>query len=329
MRYFNLILMGGDTRRVMVTGALGQIGSELIPQLQRLYGTQNVLATDIKEPSNGYSGSFERLDVLKVDELRALVKKYDVDEVYHLAAILSATGEKWPDLAWDVNINGFRNVLEVAREGLIDKIFHPSSIAAFGTETPRLNTPQDTVLTPRTMYGVTKVTGELLGKYFYDKFGVDVRGIRLPGVISNVTPPGGGTTDYAVEIFYEAIKKGSYECFLRPDTTLPMIYMPDCLKAFSDLMDAPSENLKHRTSYNLSSLSFNPAELAAEIMKHRPEFTISYKPDFRQEIADSWPMSIDDSCARSEWGWSPDYDLEAMVDDMCFVLTARHESGEI
>jgi len=313
----------------MVTGALGQIGSELVPHLQLLYGTQNVLATDIKEPSGSYSSSYERLDVLNVAELRGLVKGYDIDVVYHLAAILSATGEMRPDLAWDVNINGFRNVLEMARESLIDKIFHPSSIAAFGTETPRLNTPQDTVLTPRTIYGVTKVTGELLGKYFFEKFGVDVRGIRLPGVISNVAPPGGGTTDYAVEIFYEAIERGSYECFLRPDTTLPMIYMPDCLKAFQDLMDAPSETLKHRTSYNLSSLSFNPAELAAEIMKHKPEFTITYKPDFRQEIADSWPMSIDDSCARAEWGWSPDYDLGAMVDDMCFVLAARHESGKI
>jgi threonine 3-dehydrogenase len=313
----------------MVTGALGQIGSELVPHLQLLYGTQNVLATDIKEPSGSYSSSYERLDVLNVAELRGLVKGYDIDVVYHLAAILSATGEMRPDLAWDVNINGFRNVLEMARESLIDKIFHPSSIAAFGTETPRLNTPQDTVLTPRTIYGVTKVTGELLGKYFFEKFGVDVRGIRLPGVISNVAPPGGGTTDYAVEIFYEAIERGSYECFLRPDTTLPMIYMPDCLKAFQDLMDAPSETLKHRTSYNLSSLSFNPAELAAEIMKHKPEFTITYKPDFRQEIADSWPMSIDDSCARAEWGWSPDYDLGAMVDDMCFVLAARHESDKI
>jgi nucleoside-diphosphate-sugar epimerase len=321
--------MGGDIRRVMVTGALGQIGSELIPRLQQLYGTQNVLATDIKEPSGGYSGSYEQLDVLQVDELRNLVKGYDIDEVYHLAAILSATGEMRPDLAWNVNINGFRNVLEVSREGLIDKIFHPSSIAAFGTETPRLNTPQDTVLTPRTMYGVTKVTGELLGKYFSEKFNVDVRGIRLPGVISNVAPPGGGTTDYAVEIFYEAIKKGSYKCFLRPDTTLPMIYMPDCLKAFQDLMDAPSENLKHRTSYNLSSLSFNPAELAAEIVKHKLEFTITYEPDFRQKIADSWPMSIDDSCAREEWGWSPDYDLGEMVDDMCFILSARYEKGEI
>jgi len=321
--------MGGDILRVMVTGGLGQIGSELVPRLQQLYGTRNVLATDIKEPRGGFPGSYERLDVLQADELRGLVKKYDIDEVYHLAAILSAAGEMKPDLAWDVNINGFRNVLEVAREGLIDKIFHPSSIAAFGTETPRLNTPQDTVLTPRTMYGVTKVTGELLGKYFFEKFGVDVRGIRLPGVISNVAPPGGGTTDYAVEIFYEAIKNGSYECFLRPDTTLPMIYMPDCLKAFQDLMDAPSEDLKHRTSYNLSSLSFSPAELAAEIMKHKSEFTITYKPDFRQKIADSWPMSIDDSCAREEWGWSPDYDLGAMVDDMCIVLTARHEKGEI
>jgi len=320
--------MSGDIRRVIVTGALGQIGSELVPHLQRRFGVQNVIASDIKEPDDSFSGSYERLDVLDFDEFRRMVRENDVDEIYHLAAILSATGELKPDLAWDVNINGFRNVLEVAREGLIDKIFHPSSIAAFGPETPKVNTPQNTVLTPRTMYGVTKVTGELLGKYYFEKFGIDVRGIRLPGVISNVAPPGGGTTDYAVEIFYEALKKGSYVCFLRPDTTLPMIYMPDCLKAFEALMNAPSENLIHRTSYNLAALSFNPAELAAEIQKHKPEFTITYEPDFRQEIADSWPISIDDSYARMEWGWSHEYDLEAMVDDMCFVLMARYEKGE-
>lgn len=326
---FTLILMGGDIRRVLVTGASGQIGSELVPYLQRYYGIENVIASDIRPANEDHSGPYEVLDVLDYAEYERLVVEKDVQEVYHLAAILSATGEQKPDLAWNVNINGFRNILEIARKGNVQKIFHPSSIAAFGSETPRENTPQNTILTPRTMYGVTKVTGELLGKYYYDKFGVDVRGIRFPGVISNVAPPGGGTTDYAVEIFYEAIKKGTYECFLRPDTMLPMIYMPDCLRSFKELMDAPVMNLKHRTSYNLAAMSFTPAELAAEIQKHKPEFTITYKPDYRQEIADTWPKSIDDSCAREQWGWSHDYDLKAMVDDMCFVLSSRHGKGEI
>ncbi len=320
--------MGGDVRRVLVTGAMGQIGSELVPYLRGFYGDDNVLATDIRPAMEGYEGWYEPLDVLDSEQFKRLVEENEINEVYHLAAILSATGELKPDLAWNVNINGFRNVLELARDGCIGKIFHPSSIAAFGSETPRDNTPQDTVLTPRTMYGVTKVTGELLGNYYYNKFGVDVRGIRFPGVISNVAPPGGGTTDYAVEIFYEAIKDGSYDCFLRHDTTLPMIYMPDCLRSFKELMDAPVDDLKHRTSYNLSAISFNPAELAAEIRMHLPEFTITYKPDYRQEIADTWPKSIDDSCAREEWGWSHEYDLGSMVADMIKVLRARHEKGE-
>lgn len=321
--------MGGDIGRVLVTGAGGQIGSELVPYLRGFYGTENVIASDIKPVEDGYEGPYEVLDVLNSEEYLRIVTENDVNEVYHLAAILSATGERHPDLAWNVNINGFKNILEIAKNRHVQKIFHPSSIAAFGSETPRDNTPQDTILTPRTMYGVTKVTGELLGNYYYDKFGVDTRGIRFPGVISNVAAPGGGTTDYAVEIFYEAIKKKTYECFLKPDSTLPMIYMPDCLRSFKELMDAPVDDLKHRTSYNLAAISFSPAELAAEIQKHMSEFTITYKPDFRQEIADTWPKSIDDSCAREEWGWSHDYDLEAMVDDMCFVLSARHEKGEI
>ena len=312
----------------MVTGATGQIGSELVPQLQELYGIKNVVASGRRSQSDSFKGVYEVLDVLDKTRMLEVVKQYDINEVYHLAAILSAKGEMDPGVAWDINIEGFRNVLEVAREGYVQKIFHPSSIAAFGPETPREMTPQDTVLKPRTMYGVTKVTGELLGNYFFEKYGVDVRGARLPGIISNVTPPGGGTTDYAVEIFYEAIRKGNYVCFLRPDTSLPMMYMPDCLKAFIDLMNAPLEGLKHHTDYNLAAMSFNPAELAAEIQKHKPEFTITYEPDFRQKIANSWPKSIDDSYARMEWGWSHDYDLEAMVDDMCFVLTARYEKGE-
>ena len=324
-----MVLMSGDINRILITGALGQIGSELTVDLQKTYGIDNVVATDIKEPKDDFKGAYEKLDVLDQDRMRQLIKEYDIDTVYHLAAILSATGEKRPDLAWNININGFCNLLTVAKERNVSKIFHPSSIAAFGPETPKINTPQETVLKPRTIYGVTKVVGELLGNYYFEKWGVDVRGARLPGVISNVAPPGGGTTDYAVEIFYDAIKHQKYTCFLKPDTKLPMIYMPDCLKAFKQLMEAPIENLKHHTDYNLGAISFDPAELVAEIKTHIPEFTITYEPDFRQKIADSWPKSIDDSAARSEWGWSRDYDLKAMVADMLKVLGERYQRGEL
>ncbi len=324
-----MVLMGGDINRILITGAMGQIGSELTADLQKTYGIKNVVATDIREPNEAYKGSYEKLDVLDQDRMRQLIKTYDIDTVYHLAAILSATGEKRPELAWDINIHGFCNLLTVAKEGQVQKIFHPSSIAAFGPETPRDNTPQETVLKPRTIYGVTKVVGELLGNYYFEKWGVDVRGARLPGVISNFAPPGGGTTDYAVEIFYEAIKHQKYTCFLRPDSTLPMIYMPDCLKAFKQLMEAPVEHLKHHTDFNLGAISFDPAMLAAEIKTHIPEFKISYEPDYRQKIADSWPKSIDDTAARNEWGWSPNYDLKAMVADMLKVLGERHKKGEL
>jgi threonine 3-dehydrogenase len=323
-----MVLMGGDIRRILITGAMGQIGSELTEELQTNCGVDNVLAIDIREPRDDFRGNYEKLDVLDQDRMRSLVNEYDVDTIYHLAAILSATGEKRPELAWKVNIEGFCNVMTIAKEGRISKVFHPSSIAAFGPETPRVNTPQHTVLKPRTIYGVTKVVGELLGNYYFEKWGVDVRGIRLPGVISNVAPPGGGTTDYAVEIFYEAIKHQKYTCFLKPDSTLPMIYMPDCLKSFKELMNAPLENLKHHTDFNLSALSFSPAELAAELKTHISEFKITYEPDFRQKIADSWPKSIDDNAAREEWGWKPDYDLKAMVADMLKVLGERHERGK-
>ncbi len=321
--------MGGDVRRILITGAMGQIGSELTEELQKTYGRDNVLATDIKDPREDFHGEYEKLDVLDQDRLRSLIKQYDIDTIYHLAAILSAAGEKRPDLAWKINIDGFCNVMTITKEGHVSKVFNPSSIAAFGPDTPKINTPQNTVLKPKTIYGITKVVGELLGNYYFEKWGVDVRGARLPGVISNVAPPGGGTTDYAVEIFYGAIKHQEYTCFLKPDSTLPMIYMPDCLKAFKELMTAPVENLKHHTDFNLGALSFNPAELAAAIKTHIPEFKIKYKPDFRQKIADSWPKSIDDSAAREEWGWSPDYDLDAMVADMLKVLGERHDRGEL
>jgi nucleoside-diphosphate-sugar epimerase len=318
-----------DIRRILITGALGQIGSELTEELQKIYGIKNVLATDIRDPREDYRGSYEQLNVLNQERIRSIVKEYDIDTIYHLAAILSAAGEKRPDIAWKINIQGFWNIMTIAAEGQISKVFHPSSIAAFGPETPKMNTPQHTILKPRTIYGITKVVGELLGNYYFEKWGVDVRGIRLPGVISNVATPSGGTTDYAVEIFYEAIKHQKYTCFLKPDSTLPMIYMPDCLKAFKQIMEAPVENLKHHTDFNLNALSFSPSELTAEIKKHIPEFNISYKPDFRQKIADSWPKTIDDSAAREEWGWSPDYDLNTMVKDMLRVLRERHNKGEL
>jgi len=310
----------------LITGALGQIGSELTLRLRELFGKENVVATDIRQPVVDQDGPFETLDVLMVDDLRRLIKEHEIDTVYHLAAILSATGEQKPDLAWKINIEGLMNVLNAAKDIEL-RVFHPSSIAAFGPETPRVLTPQETVLKPRTMYGITKVAGELLGNYYFEKYGVDVRGVRLPGIISNVAPPGGGTTDYAVEIFYEAIKHKKYACFLREDTVLPMMYMPDCLKAFITLMDAPLSSLEHHGDYNLAALSFNLRELAAEIKRHIPEFKIEYRPDYRQAIADSWPKSIDDSASREEWGWSPDYDMPAMVEDMISVLDARHREG--
>lgn len=315
--------MGTDGLCVLVTGATGQIGSELVPMLQGRYGRNNVIASGRREHPDDFKGVYEELDVLDKERMHKVVKQYDVNAVFHLAAILSAKGEKNPENAWEINIEGFKNVLEVTRKTAIKKIFHPSSIAVFGPETPKVMTPQETVLKPRTMYGITKVSGELLGNYYFEKYGVDVRGARLPGIISNVTPPGGGTTDYAVEIFYEAIKTGSYKCFLKPDSTLPMMYMPDCLRAFEQLMSAPIDVLKHHADFNLAGVSFSPEELSSEIQKHIPEFTITYEPDFRQEIADSWPKSIDDSAAREEWGWSPRYDLESMVTDMLKVLGKR------
>ncbi len=321
----------GVVDRVLVTGASGQIGSELTPKLREKYGIENVVASDIREPSEGLcdSGPFEILDVTDKDRMTSVVREYEIDTVYHLAAILSVKGEENPQLAWNVNIGGLYNVLEVAREEVMVRVFVPSSIAAFGPETPRENTPQETVLKPRTMYGLTKVAGELLCNYYFEKFGLDVRGVRYPGIISNKTLPGGGTTDYAVEIFYEAIKHKRYTCFLRADSTLPMMYMPDCIKATIDLMNADLSRLEHHADFNLAAISFSPEELAAEIKKHIPEFTIDYEPDHRQAIADSWPKTIDDSAAREEWGWEPSYDLPAMVEDMLKVLGERHRQGKL
>ncbi len=318
--------MSKEMKRILITGACGQIGSELTMVLRERYGTDNVVATDIrKDPSREMveSGPYEVLDVRDREKLSSVVEKYSIDTIFHMAAILSASGEKNPWLAWDVNINGLYNVLEIAREKNLTRVFVPSSIAAFGPETPRKNTPQETVLKPRTIYGITKVVGERLGEYYFWKFGLDVRGVRYPGIISSKTLPGGGTTDYAVEIFYEALKHKKYTSFLRKDTRLPMMYMPDCLKATIMLMEADLSRLKHHTDFNVAGMSFSVEELANEIKKHIPDFKIDYKPDFRQEIADSWPESIDDSAAREEWGWSPDYDLSKMTADMLEKLRKK------
>jgi nucleoside-diphosphate-sugar epimerase len=318
-----------EMQNILVTGACGQIGSELTLELRKRYGDDNVVATGHKtKPSDKLcqSGSFEFIDVTRRETVEEVVKKYNIDTIYHLAAILSAVGEERPHLAWDVNINGLYNVLEVARERKMTRVFCPSSIAVFGPETPRDNTPQETVLRPTTMYGVTKVAGELLCDYYFKRFGLDVRGARYPGIISSETLPGGGTTDYAVEIFYEAIQHQRYTCFLREDTVLPMMYMPDCIKATIDLMEADLSRLKHHADFNLAAMSFSPADLVAEIKKHIPEFTCEYQPDFRQAIADSWPMTIDDSAAREEWGWEPSYDLAAMTTDMLEKLGKRLQS---
>jgi len=308
---------------ILVTGAKGQVGSDLVAALRARYGAQQVVETDLqpRTQTDGQALPYEVLDVRDRAQLETLLDRYQVDTIYHLAGVLSARGEKNPDLCWDVNVNGLRHMLDLAHErGL--KVFWPSSIAVFGSSTPKNRTPQDTVLAPATMYGISKVSGELLCKYYADRYGVDVRSLRLPGIISYSAPPGGGTTDYAVEIFHEALRQDAYTSFVGPQTRLPMMYMPDTIRAILDLMHAAPEEVKVRTSYNLTAVSFSAEELVKEIRKHRPGFTCRYEPDFRQSIADSWPNDVDDSRAREDWGWQPAYGLPEIVADMLEKLAA-------
>lgn len=317
-------------KRILITGSFGQIGSDLTCALREVYGGENVIATDLSTNVSDRikeGGPYAQLDVLDAKKIAELVDKYKVDGIFHLAAILSAVGEKKPALAWNVNMQGTINICDVAKEKGIKRIFTPSSMAAFGPTTPFDNTPQDTILQPTTMYGITKVAGELIGKYYIDKYGMDIRGVRYPGIISNGTLPGGGTTDYAVQIYYDAIKYKKFECFLAEDTMLPMMYMPDCLKATIGLFQADKNRLIHNTDFNIASFSVTPKQIYESIKKEIPEFEITYKPDFRQAIADSWCNSIDDSCARNEWDWKPDYNLEATTKDMLEVLGKKFKKG--
>ncbi len=319
-------------KRIMVTGAVGQIGSELTLALRERYGNENVVACGRKtEPSKKLrdSGPFEWADCTQPDRLQQVVKKYNIDTIYHLAAILSAVAEAKPQLAWDVNINGLYNVLELARENDC-AVFTPSSIGAFGPGTPLDDTPQDTVQRPNTMYGVTKVSGELLCDYYHKRFGVDARGVRYPGIISNETLPGGGTTDYAVAIYYGAIKEKKYTCYLKQGTYLDMMYMPDAIKAAMDLMEADPDKLIHRNAFNVTAMSFAPEHIFEEIKKRIPDFSMDYEVDpVRQAIAESWPNKMDDTAAKQEWGWEPSFDLARMTDDMLSVLGEKNARGEL
>ncbi|MBL7776115.1 MAG: NAD-dependent epimerase/dehydratase family protein [Saprospiraceae bacterium] len=311
---------------ILIIGAGGQIGSVLTEALRDLYGAEAVVASDL-QPLEPQEGPTEVLNALDGQALEAIVKKWRINQIYHLAAILSATGEKDPMRAWNINMSSLFNVLEIARQRSLSKVYFPSSIAVFGREAAHHQTPQYEVLIPETVYGISKVAGENWANYYYRRYGVDVRSIRYPGIIGYQSMPGGGTTDYAVDIYHYAIQNKPYECFLSADTSLPMLYMPDAIRATIELMEAPANRLSVRTSYNLAGMSFTPAEVAASIRRQMPNFKISYKPDFRQAIADSWPASIDDSAARSDWGWKPEYDLDAMSADMLHHLAVKYHLG--
>lgn len=309
--------------KILIIGCAGQIGTALTKSLNNLYGKHRVILADIKPITT--DNSFELLDATDKQALAYLLKKYQITEVYLLAALLSATAEKNPEAGWTVNMTTLLNVLELGKEKIINKIFWPSSIAVFGPTSPKKQTPQHTVIEPRTVYGISKYAGELWCQYYYYRYQVDVRSVRFPGLISYDAMPGGGTTDYAVDIFHKALQQNHYECFLEPDTRLPMMYMPDAIRAVLSLMQAPKEKIKERTSYNIAAFDFTPAELYEEIKKLLPSFTISYAPDFRQQIADSWPQSIDDFAARRDWNWQPQYDFSSMVKDMITKLKPLYE----
>ncbi len=321
--------MARNVQRILITGSTGQIGSELTIELRKRFGGENVIATGHRRKPEGElltSGPFEFLDLSKEEETASLVRRYEIDVIYHLAAVLSVTGENDPIAAWNVNMGSLVNVLEVARKEQVDKFFWPSTIGVFGPSAPRVNAPQETTLNPTTMYGVTKVSGELLCDYYFHKYGLDVRSVRYPGIISSEKLPGGGTSDYTVAMFYDAIRYGRYTCFVRKDTVLPMMYMPDCIDATIGIMTAEASQVKRHDAYNVAGTSFSAGELADEIARYIPGFECTYEPDQRQKIADSWPMSVDDSAARKDWGWKPKYDLHSMTADMVKKLKVKLSS---
>ena len=317
------MMIGKD--KVLVIGACGQIGVELTTELRRLYGSMNVIASDLRDEHELLKGTgpYVSCDVMNKEMLHALVVDHKITQIYLLAAILSATGEKNPAMAWHINMQSLLNVLDIAKEEKLAKIYWPSSIAVFGATSPRQNTPQHTIIEPTTIYGISKYAGERWCEYYHKNYGVDVRSLRYPGLISYKSAPGGGTTDYAVEIYHEALKNKKYECFLNEETYLPMMYMPDAIRATIELMEAPVDQIKIRSSYNLSAMSFSPKEISSAISKYIPDFRMTYKEDFRQQIANSWPQSIDDSAAQQDWGWKPTYDLDAMTTDMLENLKAQ------
>ncbi|MDH3649371.1 MAG: NAD-dependent epimerase/dehydratase family protein [Saprospiraceae bacterium] len=311
---------------ILITGANGQVGTILTAALRAKYGDDHVIASDIVKPGDGKSEPFVMLDILNVQRIREVISDYNIDQIYHLAAILSASGEWNPSKTWNVNLNALLSILEIARLQQIEKVFFPSSIAVFGRTTPRDNTPQDVPLLPSTVYGMSKLAGENWCNYYHTRYQLDVRSIRFPGIIGHASMPGGGTTDYAVEIFHRAISDGHYQCFLEPGTRLPMMYMPDAIRAIMLLMDADPEVIKIRYGYNIAGLNFSPADLSAEIKKHIPHFTVKYHPDFRQKIAESWPRSVDDQAARKDWLWEPSFDMESMTLDMINQLSKQNQS---
>ncbi len=313
--------------KTLIIGALGQLGTVLSAQLRELHGSDQVVASDIHQQDH-YDGIYEVIDATDAERIAAVIRQHEITEIYHLAAILSAKGEEQPLRTWHINMSTLFNVLEVAKSEGIKRVFFPSSIAVFGAEAPRLNTPNHAYLDPATVYGMSKSAGELWAQYYYDKYGLDIRSLRYPGVIGYQSLPGGGTTDYAVDIFHHAVRGDDYSCFLREDATLPMIYMDDAIRATIELMQAPREQISVRTSYNLAGLSFSPAELTAEIQRHYPSFSVSYQPDHRQQIADKWPKTIDDSVARSDWGWQPRYDLTTLCETMIAGLRDQYHQQD-